>query len=111
MGYYADGSGYVDFRNPLSDVQVERLKNVLNDGFFEYDLDCGRNHTGVSLWSGDKYRTEMAEETLNSMIPFDIQRGEVEFAGEDREYWRFIWIETHGKGKWVEQSGHIEYDE
>lgn len=114
MGYYADGSGAVTFQSVLSDADIEKLRAVLDDGFFEYDVyhnaPCS-NYDGVDLWSGDKYHDDEAWKTLNSLVPFGIRSGEIEYVGEDRSFWRFIWKESPDGGFWKEQSGWVEYEE
>lgn len=99
MGYYADGHGWVRVK------EKESGNAVADELAYRYTI----NDRALDIISFDEYgkyyETEVLN-TLNAIVPY-ISEGEVEYAGEDNEYWRFILK----NGKWKYQSGHIAYDE
>lgn len=110
MGYYADGSGYITL-NPLNAKQLERVDEIFKDSIFEYDITSSQNETNIDVWCSDKYRDYWVEPCLRDLVPLGVLAGEIQFAGEDHCFWRFIYKGNRGSGQWLEQGGHIVYDE
>lgn len=99
MGYYATAKGYVKLKQRDDGTKVlEELRSCyeINDYDFTYIV--------FDFYSN--YHDQEVKAVLNAVLPY-ISEGEVEYTGEDDAHWRFILK----NGKWVEQNGHIVYDD
>lgn len=102
MGYYVSGGGTVDFRPDITEDDFKRIEEILNGSSIENSY----NHFGVDFYHGGNYHEEEWENLLNKLSPF-VKDGELNFAGEDEYYWRFVFRD----GKFVDESGAIVYEE
>lgn len=99
MGYYATAQGSVKLkRNDDGAKVLDELQYCYE--IYDYDF------TNVCFGNYDKYHDEEVKAILNAILPY-ISEGEVEYTGDDDAHWRFILK----NGKWVEQNGHVVYDD
>ena len=104
MGYDANGNGFLKFKTqPPEEIFEEILKE------FEYSAPSaradGERKDEIYVWSYDRYHEDAVLDILDKISPF-ISRGEIDYAGQDDEYWRFIF---DGE-KFVEENGSIVYE-
>lgn len=107
MGYYADGSGYIDIvanEDNWTEIALD-VKLMLDDAGFgvfvpkllplSIDFDCSGN-----------YHEDDVIGVLNDISnKYEISSGELEFTGEDNIHWRFIYDD----GVWIEEDGDVVY--
>jgi len=101
MGYYASGSGYIEFRQDITDEDFEEISSVLNNSPIKNYFD--RNCADVN--QDGNYFEEDWEELLEELTPF-AKSGEINFCGEDDCFWRFIFR----NGKFVDENGSVIYE-
>lgn len=121
MGYYAHGTGNIEFRNPLNDEKRRMVEEILSSEYFEIDFygspERNASTIGVDTFFDDKYHGDAIEAALNKILGVeDVAFGCMEFQGEDGEHWRFLFDPEHdcmnsGAEKWREQTGHIVYED
>jgi len=99
MGYYATASGEVTLKPDVDPDVVMDLLDYLYGELFQND-NC------IEFYTSDKYHEDDVIKTLDSLLPY-ITEGEVCYDGEDDTHWRFILRD----GNWIEQNGHIVYDD
>lgn len=97
MGYYADYNGSINFKSKPTKEVIDQLDYCFVN--FEYDDD------GCDFGGNDKYYSDTIQETLEKVKPY-VGNGEIEYAGEDNTFWRFIFV----NGEWAQQNGRIVYD-
>ena len=109
MSYYAEGKGFIRFKNfPYEKEWVVREPFGKDKGF------CIEPHHKIlgqfyisydGKYSGYSDVKAILEEVAETA---DIDEGWIEFAGEEwGDFWRFIWID----GEWVCQDGEVVYEE
>lgn len=112
--YYASADGMILFKRELSGNEILDIKTE----FDNYDIyafvtptsnDYGAWVSRVELSSIESlYRREDIEQVLckiSEMAP--IKYGDIEYEGNDKELWRFI----YRNGKWVYQKGRVIYED
>jgi len=111
MGYYVNADGFITLKEGKYDKEMLlAVRNKLNKAFDEYD--CGSNDD-IPYYSfglcGNYYADEVCKtlDDVADMVGNYITDGEVQFSGEDREYWRFVFK----NGMWIEEPGHVVYNE
>ena len=108
MSYYANGELKIVYLSSDKDIS-EKVENAFLYVNQRYDMDCdvSEDCTVIEAWGNELYSTTATErllELLTEIAP--IQEGaELDFCGEDRTYWRFIFE----NGRWKEQDGEIVY--
>lgn len=112
MGYYANGSGDINFSRVLSDTEKEILESIVED-VFEYDIyeDQKTHHTTIDIWNSDKYYEDdiiEAFEKIGKQFSNDIAEASIDYTGEDNSIWRFVWDKT--TEQWIEQNGWVVYE-
>lgn len=110
MGYYADGDGSVDFRGPLDDRKCKSIDQILGT-VFEFDRQkFSDGSVSYSIWDYEKYYGDDVESCLREVAQLaEIESGEIRYLGEDGSVWRFLYKKPGNV--WVEQNGHVVYDE
>ena len=108
MSYYANGELKIVYLSTDKDIsdKVEDAFLYVNQ---RYDMDCdvSEDCTVIEAWGNELYSTAATEKLLELLTEIaPIQEGaELDFCGEDRTYWRFIFE----NGRWKEQDGEIVY--
>ena len=99
MGDYATAQGSVKLKERKDYAKVaDELRPYYEINDYDFTNICFGNY--------GKYYEDEVEAILNAILPH-ISEGEVEYVGDDNTYWRFILK----NGEWVEQNGHIVYDD
>lgn len=99
MGYYATAQGSVKLKRRDDGAKVlEELRSCYEINDYDFTYIC------FDFYSN--YHEDEVEAVLNAVLPY-ISEGEVEYTGDDNAHWRFILK----NGEWVEQNGHIVYDD
>jgi hypothetical protein len=114
MSYSAKSEGFIDFSDVLNVEDGEALKKDLEDVFeyvfsSYYGVDEKGNRkekTCVYLYSNDEYDWEDCQDALEATLKYGVEKGHVEFCGEDDELWRFIFKDN----RWIEESGKVVYE-
>lgn len=111
MGYYANGNGYITFSRRLTDNDVLSVDDILQNSCFDFDFHHGnKDGSSVDVWCYDKYHDDDVRNAIQNIADkFPVKEGCIEFAGEDDEHWRFLYDAEDND--WLEQTGHIVYDE
>ena len=114
MGYYANGSGSIMFKEVLpeetyKEVEEELRKALEADGERKFRMtSTSKEQSYIDIWDNEKYYGEEVEMALNNVAKMgDIEKGCIEYVGEDDCLWRFIYRD----GEWVEENGHVEYND
>ena len=108
MSYYANGELKIVYLATDKDIsdKVENAFLYINQ---RYDMDCdvSEDRTAIEAWGNELYSTTATEKLLELLTEIaPIQEGaELDFCGEDRTYWRFIFENS----RWKEQDGEIVY--
>ena len=108
VSYYADGELKIVFLTADTTIpdKVEEAFLYVNQ---RYDMDCevSENRTVIEAYGNERYSTSATEKLLELLTEIaPIQEGsEIDFCGEDRTYWRFVFE----NGRWKEQDGEIIY--
>ena len=110
VSYYADGELKIVFLTADTTIpdKVEEAFLYVNQ---RYDMDCevSEDRTVIEAYGNERYSTSATEKLLELLTEIaPIQEGsEIDFCGEDRTYWRFIFE----NGRWKEQYGEIVYSD
>lgn len=112
MGYYANGSGIIDFVGVLTNELYESVIEILSENFNVGGVREYRNfnrepHTTIDIWTDDKYFEDGVISALHrvaSLAPLS-EHSIVQYVGEDNTFWRFVFKD----GKWYEQNGRVVY--
>lgn len=105
MSYCASGDGYVHLKNPNKDGQ--KVYEVLSEAFYAtYWEDEGPEFINI-LHQYGKYNEDFVMETLQKVAPL-IDRGGIDFMGEDGQLWRLAY--NAEDSKWQERYGGPAYD-
>ena len=108
VSYYADGELKIVFLTADTTIpdKVEEAFLYVNQ---RYDMDCevSEDRTVIEAYGNERYSTSATEKLLELLTEIaPIQEGsEIDFCGEDRTYWRFVFE----NGRWKEQDGEIIY--
>ena len=112
MGYYANGSGGITFKEVLPEETYKKIENMLLETF---ETDGCRTFKATKMsdaksyfdiWNNEKYYGDAVEATLNDVAAVaPIENGEICYHGEDDSIWRFKFKD----GKWIEQNGEVNY--
>ena len=108
VSYYADGELKIVFLTADTTIpdKVEEAFLYVNQ---RYDMDCevSEDRTVIEAYGNERYSTSATEKLLELLTEIaPIQEGsELDFCGEDRTYWRFVFE----NGRWKEQDGEIVY--
>lgn len=119
MGYYATASGFVKTR-PLSEEECARLFTKLDaavgaettdvDAFncvdISYYKSNGKTVIDFDLSASGNYHEDNVREFLKMVAPF-TEEGEIEYAGEQNDCWRF----HYRNEAWYEDNGYVSYKE
>ena len=89
MGYWAQGSGDITLRKPISCTDLEEVERILEASMFEYDVYESGTSKVISIWYSDKYFEQEIIDTLNDLKQYasDIY---IKFSGEDGQMWEFL---------------------
>ena len=108
MSYYANGELRIVYLSSDKDIS-EKAENAFLYVNQRYDMDCdvSEDRTVIEAWGNELYSTAATDKLLELLTEIaPIQEGaELDFCGEDRTYWRFIFE----NGRWKEQDGEIVY--
>lgn len=109
MGYTANGSGHISFKEKMSKCELAKVKAALDDAF-EYDAEQSASWNGgntyFDIWGYDKYHDDVVFGALNRAAEIaEVADGEICYIGEDSELWRIIFRD----GSWVDESGEVYY--
>lgn len=96
MGYYAEGNGYVVVKDKYKN-HIDEICDTLNS---EFDYADNYDNTTISLGISGNYHDDDIIQLLDSII-CKINDGEVTFAGESGDRWRFIFDRKNKR--WEEQ--------
>lgn len=111
MGYYADGNGCITFKRKLSENDISRIEEILNEAFEDVSVwerqDTGRYEADISDYGGKYYEDSVINALASLAEEFELKSGEIEYVGEDQSLWRFIWRQK--TNTWEEQTGHVVY--
>ena len=104
MGYYADGSGSIEFGFAPIPEKRKEIDSIIGYWFEYADWDTDKS---VSVIYDGKYHSEFEDDLqkLNDLTP--VSSGCIEFSGEDGCYWRFIFDEK--TKRFEEEGGRIVY--
>ena len=108
MGYYAEGNGSMTFAG-LAQDSIESIKELLEDEYTVEDVSpCSTSgETVFCFYSGEKYHDDTVKTILLDVAKHGrLLAGEIEYYGEDRSIWRFIFVPNYG---WIEQNGYVEF--
>lgn len=107
MGYYANGGGFISFTRPLDDDEADKITDLLAEEF--EGVEFNKANDVVSVWNDDKYHDDNVKAALSLIAETGLVKdASIEYAGEDRQLWRFAYIQWI-KG-FVEQEGRVVYD-
>ena len=114
MGYYANGSGNIEFINPLNNDKQKRIAEIREYNYFDFIFYGSRKRNnatiGIDISFDGNYHGDSIEKGLNEIMKIaDIKDGCMEFHGEDGDHWRFLYDPS--ERRWREQTGHIVYEE
>ena len=114
MGYYANGSGNIEFINPLNNDKQKRIEKILDYAGFEFVFYGSRKQNnatiGINIWFDCNYHDDLIEKGLNEIMKIaDIKDGCMEFHGDDGCHWRFLYDPP--ERRWRGQTGHIIYED
>ena len=108
VSYYADGELKIVYLSTDKDIN-EKVENAFLYVNQRYDMDCevSEDRTVIEAYGNERYSTSATEKLLELLTEIaPIQEGsEIDFCGEDRTYWRFVFE----NGRWKEQDGEIIY--
>ena len=108
MSYYANGELKIVYLSTDKDI-IDKVENAFLYVNQRYDMDCevSEDRTVIEAYGNERYSTSATEKLLELLIEIaPIQEGsEIDFCGEDRTYWRFVFE----NGRWKEQDGEIIY--
>lgn len=102
---YAKCDGDVTLKRLVKEEEEETLCKAMS--IFK-NFDYGWNDkltTSLVFHSDYGYYEDKVLNALHTLEQFDIERGEVNYRGEDGSIWRFI----YRNGEWHKEKGHIEY--
>lgn len=111
MGYCASASGSAT----IIKGQEITLEAVLENKYGEHEQNCKLKYYFFTDWGGnrlieifdsERYHEEDTEEFLSVIAPY-ISDGCLEYYGEDKCIWRFIF--DPDTKKWNEEDAHIDY--
>lgn len=107
MSYYANTSGKIQFKISLTKEQFETLEKYFLE-IFDSIYESGNFHF-INFCGEIKYDEDEIIELLSIISnDYDIEKGEIEYIGEDGGLWRHIY--KVDDGKWYEQSGTVNYN-
>ena len=102
MGYYAGGGGTLKLKKDavISDELIKKLE-------YSFEEIDGPSDGKIGLYHPyEKYYEDDVIDALNEIAPL-VDSGDVEFAGDDDESWRFhFW-----NGRMREQNGRVVYED
>ena len=108
VSYYADGELKIVYLSTDKDI-IDKVENAFLYVNQRYDMDCevSEDRTVIEAYGNERYSTSATEKLLELLTEIaPIQEGsEIDFCGEDRTYWRFVFE----NGRWKEQDGEIVY--
>lgn len=116
MGYYASGSGYINFADTLDEQTYDKVKKYIETEFECYDAarvprDGHKTSRGswMDFYVHDKYHGVEVESVLQNIAKAAfIHDACVEFSGEDDMHWRFVYDpETN---EFFEEDGSVVYE-
>ena len=106
MGYYARGDGEIVLKK-VDEAKREDLLDSISSCYEireTYDHDTGG--TGISVYVYDKFYPEDIDELLEEIKPYTLC-GDIEYCGEDDEFWKYHF--NPERGKWEEHDGRVFY--
>lgn len=106
MGYYANGSGSIEFSRTLTEKEIDLVYDVLSAALEceAYTMHC---ITRFDIWGNEKYYGDTVMDALSGAARVaPIHEGEIDYVGEDGELWRLIYRD----GNWIEESGRVVYE-
>ena len=108
MSYYANGELKVVYLSTDKSIldKVEKAFLHINQRY-DFECDISDYTTTVEAWGNEPYSRAVTEKLLDLLSDIaQIQEGSsLEFCGEDRTHWRYIFE----GGRWKEQSGKLVY--
>ena len=121
MNIAVAGTGYVGLslatllsqKNTVTAVDIipEKVENAFLyvNQRYDYDCDISDYTTTIEAWGNEPYSRTVTEKLLDLLSGIaQIQEcSSLEFCGEDRTYWRYIFE----GGRWKEQSGKLVYED
>ena len=110
MSYYANGELKIVYLSTDKDI-IDKVENAFLYVNQRYDMACevSEDRTVIEAYGNERYSTSATEKLLELLTEIaPIQEGsEIDFCGEDRTYWRFVFE----NGRWKEQDGEIVYSD
>ena len=110
MSYYANGELKIVYLSTDKRIldKVEKAFLHINQ---RYDFECDilDYTTTVEAWGNEPYSRTVTKKLLDLLSGIaQIQEcSSLEFCGEDRTYWRYIFE----GGRWKEQTGKLVYED
>ena len=110
MSYYANGELKIVYLSTDKDI-IGKVENAFLYVNQRYDMDSevSEDRTVIVAYGNERYSTSATEKLLELLTEIaPIHEGsEIDFCGEDRTYWRFVFE----NGRWKEQDGEIVYSD
>ena len=104
MENYAEGSGYIRFREGTDPETIFKIRETFyGDSFETEEVGAGK----LNLWYYENYCRAEVLDALNSTNGY-IEEGFLDFDGENNEHWRFRW--DGDKKKWRLLQGLVVYE-
>ena len=101
MSWYAKAEGYVTVKEKSD---LDKVKELLKP-YFDEEITVEDNNLYVV--EDRNYNEDLLQEVYSNITPY-IEKGFIEFIGEDNTMWLHSFEEG---GKWEESPGYIHYDE
>lgn len=110
MGYYANGSGFIDFQCLLTEDQEDVVYKAAGKAMFDYDFYRRENGTrdSVDIWFDGKYRSDVYDALNDIAAKLPVTDGRIDFSGEDGEVWRFTYDKK--TNTFDDETARIVYD-
>ncbi len=112
MSFYADGNGFIVFKEVLSPELYQKVLNELSvaletDAIRDPQMPGFKPHqTYVGIWNAEKYYGKEVLQALDTAASIaEIDEGVINYKGEDNSIWRFIYKD----GEWIEENGEIVF--
>ena len=107
MGYYAKYDGSITVE--CDATSFEKVLKEVNDMFFVYDSseDAGDSTYTMLLFGNDKYYEDSVRELFEKISDY-ITEGEIDFCGEENDFWRFVYDQSIKE--WKEEPGRVIYE-
>ena len=111
MGYYASGSGDAVISGNISYEDIEKVEGsdalIFSWDYFTYDENTDETTVFFEHEYGKYYEDDIIFFLNNLCKKLNVLRSEIEFSGEDGEFWRFRYDKE--RNEFVEENGKPSY--